>query len=251
MLKIKLMYKSPDRQVIVKHLSYDAKKRGAPGPREKKLKMDPSISNRRISKVKRISKVSCRQIKQITAARLKSTLSTHNVTKSKENVEFAFAAPDHGQVELASTVKPSTPVFSVPLSPKQGLHAARIKLSFADAIVKGNNAQSFQQQKAIFEREQLEEIARLEAIVTEGDREEARVALEKVERRTCVFEDNLYILQELKKLSDYYGSSWGPHFRSPLERLGLYLKDDYTIEVDELEEGEIVGDGELEEGEIV
>lgn len=56
--------------------------------------------------------------------------------------------------------------------------------------------------------------------------------------RTVVFEQNCYILEELKKLAGYHGGSWGSHFRSPLERLGLFIKDEYTVDVDELEEGE-------------
>ncbi|XP_050386125.1 transcription factor GTE9-like [Argentina anserina] len=67
----------------------------------------------------------------------------------------------------------------------------------------------------------------------EKERGEARVALEKMER-TFLFEDNCYILEELKKLAGYRGGSWGWHFQSPLEQLGLFIKDEY-----ELEEGEI------------
>ncbi|XP_004293652.1 PREDICTED: transcription factor GTE8-like [Fragaria vesca subsp. vesca] len=160
----------------------------------------------------------------------------------------------------------STPIFSVPLSPKKALRAAMLKSRFADTILKaqqkslldqGNRSDplKMQQEKARLERKQREEKAKIEAEIRaaeaaaqkqaelelkerqEREREEARLALEKVER-TVVFEQNCYILEELKKLAGYHGGSWGSHFRSPLERLGLFIKDEYTVDVDELEEGE-------------
>lgn len=255
-LKIRLSFPGLDGKVTTTLLSYHGqsslsalkkRKRGPPGdieaPREmKKLKMEP--------KVKPSSKVDsglCGNIKKTNATGLNShkpTLPPRNVsvTQSREDVGTA----SDGLVELTKTVKHSTPPpFSVPLSPTKALHAARHRLQFAHTFVKSQqngkriDPLKFQQDKAIFEREQREEIARLEAILREKDRQEARIALEEVER-TVVFEDNCYILKELKQLSGYYDRRcWGSHFRSPLERLGLFLKDD-TLEVDELEEGEIV-----------
>lgn len=101
----------------------------------------------------------------------------------------------------------------------------------------------------------------------EREREEARIALEKVHflfyricifiygryllvplwsnmiifvqiERTVEFEQNRYILEELERLAGYNGGAWGAHFRSPLERLGLFIKEEYSGEVDEMEEGE-------------
>lgn len=56
--------------------------------------------------------------------------------------------------------------------------------------------------------------------------------------RTVEFEQNRYILEELERLAGYNGGTWGSHFRSPLERLGLFIKEEYTGDADEMEEGE-------------
>lgn len=78
--------------------------------------------------------------------------------------------------------------------------------------------------------------------------------------KTVDIEQNLEILNELEKLSGcsfpfnfhfyrkgvevYDGKIEGAHFRSPLERLGLFVKEDFCEEDEEIildgEEGEIL-----------
>ncbi|KAJ9153239.1 hypothetical protein P3X46_026703 [Hevea brasiliensis] len=132
-----------------------------------------------------------------------------------------------------------------------------------------------QQEKERLERRQREEKAWIEAQIRaaeaasrmreeielkkqrEKEREAARIALQKMEK-TADIEQNLEILKELEKLS---GGSLSYHFRigskrvtngemeaaytgSPLERLGLFIKDDIW------DEDEMVVNGDEEEGEI-
>ncbi|KAM5587800.1 transcription factor GTE12-like [Rosa sericea] len=203
--------------------------------------------------------------------------STSHMSKSDPESDGAVSALDEETIcpssqlttpvtDAASGEEWSTPIFSVPLSPKKALRAAMLKSRFADTILKaqqkslldqGNRSDplKMQQEKARLERKQREEKARIEAEIRaaeaaaqrqaelelkerqEREREEARIALDKMER-TVVFEQNCYILEELKRLAGYNGGSWGSHFRSPLERLGLFIKEEYTVDVDELEEGE-------------
>lgn len=81
--------------------------------------------------------------------------------------------------------------------------------------------------------------------------------------KTVEIEDNPKILEELKMFSkcmssdhlfdgaDGYevllGASEGGYFRNPLERLGLFIKDDYTSDDDTEDEVILQGD---KEGEI-
>ncbi|XP_050367445.1 transcription factor GTE12-like [Argentina anserina] len=207
------------------------------------------------------------------------TSSASRMSKSDPESDGAVSALDEETIcpsshftspvtDAASGEEWSTPIFSVPLSPKKALRAAILKRRFADTILKaqqkslldqGNRTDplKMQQEKARLERKQREEKARIEAEIRAAEaaaqrqaeielkerhareREEARIALEKMER-TVVFEQNCSILDELKTLAGYNGGSWGSHFRSPLERLGLFIKDDHTVEVDESEEGEIL-----------
>ncbi|XP_061356080.1 transcription factor GTE8-like isoform X4 [Gastrolobium bilobum] len=135
-----------------------------------------------------------------------------------------------------------------------------------------------QQEKERLERMQREERARIEAQIKtaeaaarmraeedlrqrrEKEREAARVAIEKM-KRTVEIEHNLEILKELEILSGCtlsYKAPSGrngyrvamktldkPHFENPLERLGLFIKDEYTADEDE----EVLNGG-WEEGEI-
>ncbi|XP_056175495.1 transcription factor GTE12-like isoform X2 [Syzygium oleosum] len=136
-----------------------------------------------------------------------------------------------------------------------------------------------QQEKERLERRQREEKARIEAQIRaaeaaermraeaearkqrERDREAARIALQKMEK-TVDFEENLKILKELEMLSGCSGSSPrladvddgsevvsgvfdGAHYRNPLERLGLFIKDEFLEDDDDDkiligEEGEIL-----------
>ncbi|KAF6164854.1 hypothetical protein GIB67_017057 [Kingdonia uniflora] len=175
------------------------------------------------------------------------------------------------------------------LSPEKALRVAKLKSRFADTIRKaqqrtllsnGQNSDSvsIQKEEERLEKEQCEERARLEAQIRsiqaarmreeaelkmkrEREREAARVTLQKIEK-TVQFEDNLEISKELETLAgckclicfsspvggaqDMFGGS----FCSPLERLGLIIKDDYIEE----EEGDVFPKAsyneDLEEGEI-
>lgn len=73
--------------------------------------------------------------------------------------------------------------------------------------------------------------------------------------KTVEFDDNLKILKDLERLSrspysdDILGCGYGVNFcltRNPLERLGLYIKEDF---LEEDEEAVLNGDGE--DGEIL
>ncbi|KAJ7947218.1 Transcription factor GTE12 [Quillaja saponaria] len=132
-----------------------------------------------------------------------------------------------------------------------------------------------QQEKERLERMQLEEKARIEAQIKaaeaaamlraeeelkkrrQKEREAARAALQKMEK-TVEIEQNLEILKELEKLSgcslSYRNFSvkdgsrvpmGGARIRSPLERLGLFMKDEYLAD-----DGEVLN-GFGEEGEIL
>uniref|UniRef100_A0A5B7AEQ2 Putative transcription factor GTE9 isoform X3 n=1 Tax=Davidia involucrata TaxID=16924 RepID=A0A5B7AEQ2_DAVIN len=136
-----------------------------------------------------------------------------------------------------------------------------------------------QQEKERLEKLQCEERARIEAQIRaaeaasrmraeaelkmqrEREREAARLALQKMEK-TVEIDNNLKFLKDLEmlsrcSLSDHLlngedgsevvlGRIGGGHFRNPLERLGLFMKDDHMG--DEDEEAILNGDGE--EGEI-
>lgn len=180
-----------------------------------------------------------------------------------------------------------TPIFDVQLSPKKALRAAMLKSRFADTILKaqqktlldhGNKADrvKMQQKKERLEKKQLEEKGRLEAQVRaaeaasrmkaetesklqrEKEREAARIALQKM-ARTVEFENNVQIVKELEKLSgcvltyQYYRQRDSKvqlrafNFGNPLERLGLYIKDDFFVDEDE----KIILNEDGEEGEIL
>ncbi|XP_031256799.1 transcription factor GTE10 isoform X1 [Pistacia vera] len=137
-----------------------------------------------------------------------------------------------------------------------------------------------QLEKERLERRQREEKARIEAQIQaaeaasrmkaeielkrqrEKEREAARIALQKMER-TVEIEHNLEILKELEMLTGFClsphllegdkGSAMskrafkGPNYENPLERIGLFMKNDYLGDDDE-EILNLNGDGE--EGEI-
>ncbi|KAA8519580.1 hypothetical protein F0562_013796 [Nyssa sinensis] len=136
-----------------------------------------------------------------------------------------------------------------------------------------------QQEKERLERLQHEEKTRIEAQIREAEvasrlkaeaelkmqrdreREAARLALQKMEKTVEIY-DNLKFLKDLEMLSgcslSYHllngkdsskvlpGVIESGHFRNPLERLGLFIKDDYTGDDDE----EAILNGGGEEGEI-
>ncbi|XP_048329278.1 transcription factor GTE11 isoform X2 [Ziziphus jujuba] len=178
----------------------------------------------------------------------------------------------------------NTSLFDVQLSPEKALRAAMLKRRFADTILKaqqktildhGDNTDpvKIQQEKKRLERRQREEKARIEAELEaaqaaskraeiefkkqlEKEREAARAAIDKMER-SVVIEQNFEIQKELEKLSgcslfhilnsvDVMRSFGRTNLRSPLEQLGLFMKDEYLA--DEDEDSILNGDGE--EGEI-
>ncbi|KAF8018908.1 hypothetical protein BT93_H3719 [Corymbia citriodora subsp. variegata] len=136
-----------------------------------------------------------------------------------------------------------------------------------------------QQEKERLERRQREEKARIEAQIRaaetaermraeaearkqrERDREAARIALQKMEK-TVDFEENLEILKELEMLSGCSSSSPrlgdvddgsevlsgvfdGAYYRNPLERLGLFMKDEFLEDDDDDEKILIREEGEI------
>ncbi|XP_022978679.1 transcription factor GTE10-like isoform X2 [Cucurbita maxima] len=166
----------------------------------------------------------------------------------------------------------STPIFDVQLSPKKALRAAMLKSRFAETILKAQHKalpdhgdkvdqMKIQQEKERLERRQREERERIEAEIKaadmalrlkaeaekkqqrERDREAARIAIQKIQR-TVELDQNLEMLKELKKLSG--GFLFVQHHRAivkrsldesqlenPLERLGLFMKDEFLDDDEE------------------
>lgn len=151
------------------------------------------------------------------------------------------------------------PTYDVQLSPSKALRAARLRSRFADTIVKArektllesgekSDPVKMKQEKERLERQQREEKARIEAQIKaaeaasrmreemelkkkrEREREAARIALQQVERSVEIYE-NMEILKEFEMLGgcsepDYFLA----HNRNPLERLGLFMKNEYLEE---------------------
>lgn len=184
-----------------------------------------------------------------------------------------------------------TPLFDdLQLSPKKALRAAMLKSRFADTILKakqktlldqGDTADpvKMQQEKERLERQQQEEAARIEAQIKaaeaasrlraeaqlkmqrEREREAARIALQKMEK-TVEIDENVEILKDLEILrwssEDGFEAAVGMmesgQYGNPLERLGLFIKQDYIMgdeeEDDDMEMKIPSGGGDGEEGEI-
>ncbi|KAK6124132.1 hypothetical protein DH2020_042105 [Rehmannia glutinosa] len=146
------------------------------------------------------------------------------------------------------------------MSPKKALRAAMLKRRFADTIFKATHQVEkcdplrIQQERERLEREKQEamlkrrfadtifkathQVEKCDPLKMQQERER----LEKMEKTVEIYE-NVYILKDLEMLC--YGSRVeGVHRGNPLERLGLYLKDDYLEEDEDaildLEEGEIL-----------
>ncbi|XP_038882482.1 transcription factor GTE12 isoform X2 [Benincasa hispida] len=167
----------------------------------------------------------------------------------------------------------STPIFDVQLSPKKALRAAMLKSRFAETILKAQQKTlldlgdkvdqlKIQQEKERLERKQREERERIEAQIKaadtalrlkaeaekkqqrERDREAARIALQKIER-TVDLDQNLEILKELEELCGGFLFLQYHHramvsrsldegqLENPLERLGLFIKDEFLDDDDE------------------
>ncbi|GMN43415.1 hypothetical protein TIFTF001_012624 [Ficus carica] len=152
-----------------------------------------------------------------------------------------------------------------------------------------SDPEKLKQEKERLERRQREEKARIEAEIRaaeaasrlkaetelkqqrEREREAARVALDKCSRptqmeRTIEIGHNLEVLKELEILCGFTPSSYQhltrdkgrevlmvsscpADMRSPLEQLGLFIKDEYLQDEDDNEE-EAILNGDGEEGEI-
>ncbi|KAF5752779.1 hypothetical protein HS088_TW01G00697 [Tripterygium wilfordii] len=163
-----------------------------------------------------------------------------------------------------------TSVYDLELSPKRALRAAMLRSRFADTIVKaqqktlldqGDKADpvKLRQEKEKLEKKQREEKARIEAQIRASEaaarerleaelkkqreqaREAARVAVLQMET-TVEMDQNVLIERELETLC---GCSLFEYARvgNPLERLGLFLKEDIMMDEEQIlnpeEEGEI------------
>ncbi|KAK3000716.1 hypothetical protein RJ639_021954 [Escallonia herrerae] len=174
-------------------------------------------------------------------------------------------------------------LHEIQVSPQKALRAAMLKSRFADTILKaqqktlldhGDKADpvKMQQEKERLERLQREEKARIEAQIRaaeaasrlraeaelkkqrEKEREAARIALQKMERTVEL--DNLEIIKDLEMFSAcspselLLDSEEFSEVVNPLERLGLFIKEDYMGDEDEVEEEGAISNGDGEEGEI-
>ncbi|XP_019190192.1 PREDICTED: transcription factor GTE12-like [Ipomoea nil] len=192
---------------------------------------------------------------------------------------------DHSSCATTTTTgEGCTSLADVQLSPTKARRAAMLMSRFAETIFKAKhqvlepqgdtaNSLKLQQERERLLKQQLAEKARIEEqirvaeeasrmraeaelkIQREREREAARIALEKMEK-TVEFDDIKKIMRELERLcgcpypDDPLGSGYGVNFslsRKPLERLGLYIKDDLLEEDDD----EAVLNGDGEDGEIL
>lgn len=180
------------------------------------------------------------------------------VVLNEENSPNHLTPAESASVEVWNSL-------NVQMSPQKALRAAMLKSRFADTIFRAkhqailDNCQKsdpirMQQEKARLEREQIEEKARIDAQIKaakaasqreqndikmrrEKERYAARMALEMMEK-TVVMNENIYIMKELEKFGCVY-----PCARR-LEWYGLYIKDDYLKEEEDIalggEDGEIL-----------
>ncbi|XP_073299160.1 transcription factor GTE12-like isoform X2 [Primulina huaijiensis] len=197
---------------------------------------------------------------------------------SKLNPGFGGSSP-HGHVSTpasADVCGEGWTSLNFQMSPKKALRAAMLKTRFADTIFRATHQSlpdhgeksdpvRMQQEKERMERQQREEKTRIEAEIKaveeasrmrrEKEREAARMAMQKMEK-TVEINENQEVLNYLEMLSrdspsdflDGEGSEGSlgisRHSGNFLERLGLYIKDDYRGEEDDEilsgEEGEIL-----------
>ncbi|XP_061348369.1 transcription factor GTE8-like [Gastrolobium bilobum] len=170
----------------------------------------------------------------------------------------------------------STPVYDVLLSPKQAIRVATLKRRFADTIRKAQNETLLDQgvkMKMQKERERKQHEALFLAFINvafcfiytvvgaarmkaneafkqqrEKEREAERVRIQKIER-TVEIQNDLTIWEELKMLCGgklCYGDFSSKHCsrvamdkshaQNPLERLGLFFKDDYITSNEDVED---------------
>ncbi|GFY88674.1 hypothetical protein Acr_06g0006140 [Actinidia rufa] len=188
------------------------------------------------------------------------------MSKSDLDSDGKWSARALAQEHICSLNEPASgedcsPLVNVQLSPKMALRAAMLRSRFAKIILKANTILDhgdkadlvlLQKQKESLKRQQLEEKVRTEAAQIraaeaasrtelkkqwEQERKAARFALEQM-KRTVEIDDNLVSLKDLEDmLSGHWsdadlevvrGPIGGIHVGNVLQRLGLFLKDDYT-----------------------
>lgn len=206
---------------------------------------------------------------------------TSNTCKSDPESDVAVSALD--EENNCSSPQPSsgttaasadgwTPI-DLQLSPKKALRAAMLKKRFADTILKAKQKTlldhvdkvdpiNLRQEQEKLEKQQQEEKARIEDQIRaakvasslkaqeemrlrrEREREAARIALQKMEK-TVEIEDNMKVLKELEIV--LFKARQGDRFGNIMERIGLFLKNDY-MDYEEEEDGLFLQD--WEEGQI-
>lgn len=206
---------------------------------------------------------------------------TSNTCKSDPESDVAVSALDEEnncsspQPSIGTTAASAdgwTPI-DLQLSPKKALRAAMLKKRFADTILKAKQKTlldhvdkvdpiNLRQEQEKLEKQQQEEKARIEDQIRaakvasslkaqeemrlrrEREREAARIALQKMEK-TVEIEDNMKVLKELEIV--LFKARQGDRFGNIMERIGLFLKNDY-MDYEEEEDGLFLQD--WEEGQI-
>ncbi|XP_061348090.1 transcription factor GTE11-like, partial [Gastrolobium bilobum] len=176
------------------------------------------------------------------------------VPEMKEIQKISSLDGRHAKVRIVFFEgKWSTPVYDILLSPKQAIRVATLKHRFADTIRKAQNETLLDQgvkMKMQKERERKQlEAARMKANeALEKEREAERVRIQKIER-TVEIQNDLTIWFELEMLCGgklCYGDFGSKHCsrvamdksraQNPLERLGLFFKDDYITSDEDVED---------------
>nr|GMD87777.1 transcription factor GTE12-like [Ipomoea batatas] len=244
-----------------------------------------AASSRDLSSKRVLEEVHCTSLKLDGEMKSSSTGSQlildSNGAGSQKEIESPSS--DHSSCATTTTIgEGRTSLADAQLSPTKARRAAMLKSRFAETIFKAKhqvlvpqgdkaNTLKLQQERERLQKQQLAEKARIDEQIRVAEaarmraeaelkiqrvkeREAARIALEKMEK-TVEFEDNLKILKDLERLcrcpypDDLLGSGYGVNFsfgRTPLERLGLYIKEDFLEEDDEA-----VLNGDGEDGEIL
>ncbi|KAK9706891.1 hypothetical protein RND81_07G158900 [Saponaria officinalis] len=195
--------------------------------------------------------------------------------------EHAAASKTVTVASVGSTTRSLDTVLDMQLSTSQALRAAKLRSRFADTILKAQtktllqqggemDAETFEQEKEKLLRKHQEERAKIEAQVRAADlaarlkadnerkkqrqqaREAARAALEQMER-SIDLDDNFRTNRDLEALigcSSYVvcHDSRSRRVRTPVERLGLYLKAEYRVGDEDYDI--LPREMDLEEGEL-
>ncbi|KAF3793375.1 Transcription factor [Nymphaea thermarum] len=203
--------------------------------------------------------------------------------------ENTHSSPNTAAVSVGASGEGGSVTSEMQLSPGKALRAAMLKSRFADTILKAqqktllNNGEKrdpvkMRRAREEMERRHQEDKARIEAEVRaaeaareaeakrkrDKEREAARLALQNMER-TVEINENDNILKDLEQFCYSQGMSSGTEIGSPasgleglgvfavgnpLERLGLFMKNE-DLEDDEAPSPDYAaGTGDVEEGEI-